>query len=270
MVRIVRISYPVVAAALVLTARTEDPQSQPPRNGKQSAQAAGKDSKLSQDRRNQQSTFQPGQISESQLKKTVTEVNKASSFIGMAVKNMQNENLGKVHDLVFDPENGKISYAVVSVGGVLGVGDKLIAIPVTSLKPQPGQKHLVLNMDKNQVQSAPGLAQNNWPDLDAPGIGASAGSESVTSSSTGRSSEERPSSTSESSSTEKSRASLYNPDGADQPQSSTRPNDSSKSSSSTSTPETIGSNSDASASAPNEKSTDTSTSRSDSNGGKDQ
>jgi len=66
----------------------------------------------------------------------------------MAVKNLQNENLGKINDLVFDPESGRISYAVVSIGGVLGVGDKLIAVPVTSLRPQPGQKHLVLNMDK--------------------------------------------------------------------------------------------------------------------------
>ena len=201
MLRIPKILIPIIAAAFVLTARTDETPSPGP---KQNSDAAPKQKKseLSQEQRNQQSAFQPGQISESQLKKTVTEVNKASSFIGMSVKNMQNETLGKVHDLVFDPESGRISYAVISVGGVLGVGDKLIATPVTSLKPQPGQKHLMLNMDKNQVQSAPGLAQNNWPDLDATSIGAPAGAESEKSSgaSQSNSSNEKPLSTPESSS----------------------------------------------------------------------
>jgi sporulation protein YlmC with PRC-barrel domain len=138
--------------------------------------------------RNQQSIFKPGAVSESQLKKQVTEVNKASSFIGMAVKNTENQDVGKVNDLVFDPQQGKISYAVLSIGGILGVGDKLVAIPITSLKPQPGQNYLVLNMQKSQLESAPGLAQNNWPDLDAPGLGGAAGSESGASSQSSESS----------------------------------------------------------------------------------
>lgn len=109
---------------------------------------------LSQEQKNQQSVFDPGRVSDSELKKTVKEVNKASTFIGMAVQNLQNEKLGKVNDLVFDPAAGKVSYAVVSVGGLLGVGDKLIAVPVTSLRPQPGQKYLVLNMTKDELRSS--------------------------------------------------------------------------------------------------------------------
>ena len=193
MLKITKYSIPVVLAGLVIAGHTQE--SDPERkqscssSGQQSLQAQQqqqRQQKLQEEQqqlqkdqqRNQQSLFQPGQITDSQLKKQVTEVNKASSFIGMAVKNTQNEDLGKINDLVFDPEKGKISYAVLSVGGVLGVGDKLVAVPVTSLKPQPGQKHLVLNMQKSQVQSAPGLAQNNWPDLDAPSLGGAAGSES--------------------------------------------------------------------------------------------
>ena len=137
---------------------------------------------LTEQQRNQQSIFKPGAISESQLKKQVTEVNKASTFIGMAVKNTENQDIGKINDLVFDPLKGKISYAVLSVGGILGVGDKLVAIPITSLKPQPGQNYLVLDMQRSQLEAAPGLAQNNWPDLDAPGLGGAASSESGTSS----------------------------------------------------------------------------------------
>ena len=182
-------SIPLIAAGLVLTARTDDTTSQPKNQAsgapgssegqtRQSQSSSEQQSQqLTEQQRNKQSTFKPGEVTDSELKKSVTEVNKASSFIGMGVKNMQNENLGKVHDLVFDPQKGRISYAVLSIGGVLGVGDKLIAVPVTSLRPQPGQNHLVLNMNKSQVQSAPGLAQNNWPDLDFEGIGGAAETE---------------------------------------------------------------------------------------------
>ena len=174
MLKITRYSIPVIIAVLVFTARSQE--SQTPRRDSQ--QPGASQERLTQQQRNQQSTFQPGRISDAQLKRTVTDVNKASSFIGMAVKNTQNEDLGKINDLVFDPQSGRISYAVVSIGGALGIGDKLIAVPVTSLRAQPGQKHLLLNMDKTQVQSAPGLAQGNWPDLDARGVGAPAGGES--------------------------------------------------------------------------------------------
>ena len=252
MLRITKVSVPVAMAALIFTGQAQENASQParPSVSKETAeQSARKDSQLSQDQRNQQSTFQPGQISDSQLKKTVTDVNKASAFIGMAVKNTQNDSMGKVHDLVFDPESGRISYAVISVGGMLGVGDKLIAIPIASLKRQPGQKYLVLNMDKSQVQSAPGLAQNSWPDLDSPGIGAPAGSESATSGPT--SSATRPES------------STAAPSSGNRPQSGTSSQtDASKARTSPS----VGSNSDASAAtqAPSSAKPDSPTSKSDS------
>lgn len=187
MLKTIKYSIPVLVAGLVLTGRTQELESpardaQPgvggPATSQQEGAASRDQNRLTPQQRNQQSTFQPDRVSDSHLKRTVTELNKASSFIGMAVKNLQNEDMGKINDLVFDPQNGKISYAVVSIGGLLGVGDKLIAVPLTSLRAQPGQKHLVINMDKGQVQAAPGLAQGNWPDLDAYSIGAPAAGES--------------------------------------------------------------------------------------------
>jgi len=253
MLRIIRVPVSVAITTLIFTSHAQESASQPvrPSTTRQATeQTARKDSQSSQEQRNQQSTFQPGQIPDSQLKRTVTDVNKASSFIGMAVKNTQNEPFGKVHDLVFDPESGKISYAVISVG-MLGVGDKLIAVPVTSIKPQPGQKHLVVNMDKNQVQSAPGLAQNNWPPLDATGVGAPAGSESATS---GAASEKQ--------------------NGAISTESSSRPQSSTSSQSEGSksgTSPSVGSNSDSSAAtSPATAKPDSSTSKSDSDRSKDQ
>lgn len=132
---------------------------------------------LTQEQRNQQSTFDPQRVSDTELKKNVSEVNKASSFMGMSVENLQKDKLGTVKDLVFDPDSGKISYAVLGIGGVFGVGDKLIAVPLGSLRPERGEKYLVLNMTRDEVKNAPGLAKNNWPSLNDPALGGPASSE---------------------------------------------------------------------------------------------
>src|SRR5262245_21409012 len=57
------------------------------------------------------------------------QVVRASEIIGTSVKNKAEEDLGSINDLVIDPVDGQIAYAAVSMGGFLGVGDKLFAVP---------------------------------------------------------------------------------------------------------------------------------------------
>jgi sporulation protein YlmC with PRC-barrel domain len=97
----------------------------------------------------------------------VTKVNKASELIGMDVRNQQNERLGEIGDLVVDLESGKISYAVLSVGGFLGIGDRYIAVPPSAFHVAPDQDGLVLNADKSKIANAPGFAKSSWPDAKA-------------------------------------------------------------------------------------------------------
>ncbi|MDP1678644.1 MAG: PRC-barrel domain-containing protein [Candidatus Nitrotoga sp.] len=53
----------------------------------------------------------------------------ANTLIGNDVYNRQEEDLGGIKQIMLDMENGKIAYAVLSHGGVLGVGEKLFAVP---------------------------------------------------------------------------------------------------------------------------------------------
>jgi hypothetical protein len=46
--------------------------------------------------------------------------------IGNKVVNAQNEDLGRIEDLVLDAGTGRIAYAVLSFGGFLGMGDKYL------------------------------------------------------------------------------------------------------------------------------------------------
>ena len=93
----------------------------------------------------------------------VHKFNKASGLLGMEVRNRDNLKLGEVKDLVMESPS-RVSYAVLAVGGVLGIGEKLIALPPSALKPaEDGSNHLILNADKAKIQAAPGFAATAWP-----------------------------------------------------------------------------------------------------------
>src|ERR1700739_3163940 len=58
---------------------------------------------------------------------------RASKIIGTSVTNDANETVGKIDDLLVSSD-GKDPYAVLSIGGFLGAGSHLVAIPYDSLK----------------------------------------------------------------------------------------------------------------------------------------
>ena len=128
----------------------------------------------SQQKQSQQQQQQPSEksqqelkVSEQDAKKQVTDANKASKLIGMQVKNKQGEDLGKIKDLVIDLDSGKAAYAVLSAGGALGVGGKLVAVPVQALTLKPGDKALLIDLPKQQMTQAKGFDDQHWPGLDA-------------------------------------------------------------------------------------------------------
>jgi len=94
----------------------------------------------------------------------ITKPNKASCLIGMEVRNQENEKLGDIKDLVLDLPSGRISYLVLSSGGFLGFGERLVAIPPTAIQVSADAEHLVINADKPKIMNAPTFAKTSWPD----------------------------------------------------------------------------------------------------------
>ena len=92
----------------------------------------------------------------------------ASTLGGDRVKNSQGEDLGKVEEIMIDIPTGRVAYVVLSFGGFLGMGDKLFAIPWTSLMLDEDEKCFVLEADKELLKAAPGFDKNNWPDMADP------------------------------------------------------------------------------------------------------
>jgi sporulation protein YlmC with PRC-barrel domain len=93
---------------------------------------------------------------------------RASQLIGVDVRNAQNENLGEIEDLVMDAGSGKIRYAALSFGGVLGIGDKLFAVPWNAMqirRSTDNEQFAVFNIDRQRLETAPGFSQDHWPNF---------------------------------------------------------------------------------------------------------
>jgi sporulation protein YlmC with PRC-barrel domain len=58
---------------------------------------------------------------------------RASKLIGSAVYNDRDEKVGSVDDVIMGKDN-KADVVIVSVGGFLGMGTKLVSVPYTELK----------------------------------------------------------------------------------------------------------------------------------------
>ncbi len=100
-----------------------------------------------------------------------TKLNKASVLIGTKVKNLQGDTLGEIEDIVVDLAQGKVSYVVLASGGVLGIAEKRLAVPLTAFSRGTDEDHLVLQADKDSIARAEGI-KDQWPSVQNPSFGA--------------------------------------------------------------------------------------------------
>jgi hypothetical protein len=93
---------------------------------------------------------------------------KASNIKDIKVKNKANEDLGKIDDFVMHLGSGKIAYAVLSFGGVMGIGNKLFAVPWNALSMDKDRHEFILDVPKERLNNAPGFDKDIWPDMANP------------------------------------------------------------------------------------------------------
>jgi sporulation protein YlmC with PRC-barrel domain len=92
----------------------------------------------------------------------------AETLLGNEVYNRDREHLGDIKEIMPNTKSGDVSYAVLSFGGILGLGDKLFATPWKALKLDTVNKCFVLNVAKESLNKAPGFNKDNWPDMADP------------------------------------------------------------------------------------------------------
>jgi uncharacterized protein YrrD len=89
----------------------------------------------------------------------------ASTLEGDTVRNSAGDDLGKIDKIMIDIPTGKVAYAVLSIGGFLGMGNRLFAIPWSVLKVDEDEKVFLLDVVKSVLENAPGFDKDNWPDM---------------------------------------------------------------------------------------------------------
>lgn len=89
----------------------------------------------------------------------------ASTINGSKVKNLKDEKVGEIKDLMIDTDTGDIAYAVLSVDtGFLNLESKYFAIPFQAFNFHSQRDDvLTLDIDKDRLKESPGFDKDNWP-----------------------------------------------------------------------------------------------------------
>jgi sporulation protein YlmC with PRC-barrel domain len=92
-------------------------------------------------------------VSKTELRQIAAGWSAKKQFLGKGVYNNIGEKIGDINDLIVTP-NKSVSYAIVGVGGFLGVGEHEIAVPVGQLKQLEG-KIVLPGATKEALKAAP-------------------------------------------------------------------------------------------------------------------
>jgi sporulation protein YlmC with PRC-barrel domain len=78
---------------------------------------------------------------------------RASKVLGSSVMNDAGDTVGKIDEIIVGPD-GRAPYIVLSVGGFLGVGDKLVVLPYEQMRTD-GKKLVLPGATKDSLKALP-------------------------------------------------------------------------------------------------------------------
>lgn len=78
----------------------------------------------------------------------------AKNFMDMNVVDQTGKKIGKIDDLILSTKE-KVAYAIISVGGLLGVGDKSVSVPFQDMEIRKAKKEAVIKLSKQQLEKMP-------------------------------------------------------------------------------------------------------------------
>jgi sporulation protein YlmC with PRC-barrel domain len=91
----------------------------------------------------------------------------ASKVSGTNVYNTAGEKLGSVYDVMLEKVSGEAEYAILSVGGFLGIGEKYHPLPWNELNYNTGQGGYVVKLDPSKLEGGPSYTASElqtWDD----------------------------------------------------------------------------------------------------------
>jgi len=91
----------------------------------------------------------------------------ASEIKGSTVRNRQREEIGEIDEVLIDPDLARVRFAVLSVGGFLGLGSTRVAVPWSAfeISRQGGRVTYVLDATRERLEKAPRVEGKNYERL---------------------------------------------------------------------------------------------------------
>lgn len=83
--------------------------------------------------------------------------------VGADVKNLGNEDLGEIIEVMLDKRSGQVTYVVLDCGSFLGVGGKYFALPWNALHYDANDECFKVDLSKKKLESSTGFDKDNWP-----------------------------------------------------------------------------------------------------------
>jgi len=93
---------------------------------------------------------------------------RASELVGARVRNPAGDNLGEIEEIVIPSRDQDDMLVIVSVGGVLDVGDKLVALPYDDLRVSLDGDTFYFDRTEEQLKAAPAFTYDAQAEAQAP------------------------------------------------------------------------------------------------------
>jgi sporulation protein YlmC with PRC-barrel domain len=79
----------------------------------------------------------------------------SGQLIGQDIQTPDGERLGQIRGLLMDQETGQIGYAIVSAGGLLGIGRRDHLVPWNAMQIDPQEETYVLDTTPEEFRGSP-------------------------------------------------------------------------------------------------------------------
>jgi sporulation protein YlmC with PRC-barrel domain len=90
----------------------------------------------------------------------------SSDVNGTAVYGLRDEKIGEIDHLMIEKRSGTVTYAIMTFGGFLGIGEEEHAIPWKKLKYDVSKNAFVTDITEEQVKGAPARHDTWYEDRD--------------------------------------------------------------------------------------------------------
>ena len=90
----------------------------------------------------------------------------ADKVEGTVVYNPAGDKVGSVSNIMIDKISGRVAYAVLSAGGILGIGKEAIALPWEVLTYNTDKGGYVVDVDHAKLEEAPQMVSGDLSQLE--------------------------------------------------------------------------------------------------------